>query len=198
VKFSRKQIDLQKASRDALTHSIDTIVNEFSRIDILVNNAGITRRGVPETMNEQDWCEVLDMNLTVPFYLSQAAAKHFIEQKSGKIINIASVLSFQGGINVPSYTASKHGLIGLTRSFAIRLARYGINVNAIAPGFMETDMNVPLIHDRERNVQILHRIPAGRWGQGRDLKGALILLASKASEFINGAIIPVDGGWLAG
>ena len=175
---------------------IISIIREFSKIDILVNNAGITRRGEVEKFREDDWLDVLKVNLNVPFYLSQSVSKYFIKQRSGKIINIASMLSYQGGVRVPSYASSKHGIVGLTKSFAYALAPYGINVNAIAPGFMATDLNLPLQQDKERNESILKRIPAGRWGCGDDLKGAIIFLASSMSNYVNGAIIPVDGGWL--
>lgn len=194
--FKRIKIDLLNSSKKDLEKIINSIIKEFSRIDILVNNAGITRRGEVENFNEEDWLDVLKVNLNVPYYLSQAISKFFIKQRSGKIINIASMLSFQGGVRVPSYTSSKHGIVGLTKSFAHALAPYGINVNAIAPGFMATDLTLPLQQDKERNELILKRIPAGRWGCGDDLKGALIFLASSMSNYVNGAIIPVDGGWL--
>ncbi len=194
--FKRIKIDLLSASKSDLEKIINSIIKEFSRIDILVNNAGIARRGEVENFNEEDWLDVLKVNLNVPYYLSQAVSKFFIKQKSGKIINIASMLSFQGGVRVPSYVSSKHGIVGLTRSFAHALAPYGINVNAIAPGFMATDLTLPLQQDKERNELILKRIPAGRWGCGDDLKGALIFLASSMSNYVNGAIISVDGGWL--
>jgi len=194
--FKRIRVDLLKASKEELEKIIQSIVDEFSHIDILVNNAGISRRGDVYEFSEEDWYDVLQVNLTAPFYLSRAVSKYFISQKSGKIINVASMLSYQGGIRVPSYASSKHGVAGLTKSFAIALGPYGINVNAIAPGFMATDLNIPLQQDPERNTSILKRIPVGRWGQGDDLKGILIFLASSMSNYVNGAIIPVDGGWL--
>ncbi len=196
--FKRIKIDLLNASKKDLENVINSVIDEFSHIDILVNNAGITRRGEVEDFAEDDWLDVLKVNLNVPFFLSQAVSKFFIKQKSGKIINIASMLSYQGGILVPSYAASKHGIVGLTKSFANALAPYGINVNAIAPGFIATDMTLPLQQNKERNDLICKRIPAGRWGRGDDLKGTLIFLASPLSNYVNGIVIPVDGGWLSG
>ncbi len=195
--FKRIKVDFLNTSKKDLSKIVDSVCEEFSHIDILVNNAGISRRGEVEDFSEQDWVDVVNVNLNTPFYLSQAVAKQFIEQRSGKIINIASMLSYQGGVRVPSYASSKHGIVGLTKSFAVALAPYGINVNAIAPGFMATDLTLPLQQDKERNYLILKRVPAGRWGSGEDLKGALIFLSSSMSDFVNGAIIPVDGGWLS-
>lgn len=195
--FKRIQVDLLTATKGDLKNIIDSVMDEYSQIDILVNNAGITRRGDIPDFIEEDWNEVLKVNLTAPFYLSQLVSKVFINQRHGKIINVASILSFQGGIRVPSYVSSKHGLVGLTRSFAIALAPYGANVNAIAPGFMLTDMTTLLQEDEERNFFITKRIPAGRWGEAPDLKGVVIFLASGMSDYVNGAVIPVDGGWLA-
>jgi len=195
--FKRIMIDLSYAKKEDLQKIVYSVIEEFSHIDILVNNAGISRRGEVEDLDENDWIDVVNVNLNVPFYLSQAVAKPFIKQRSGKIINIASMLSYQGGIRVPSYTSSKHGIVGLTKSFAVALAKYGINVNAIAPGFMSTDLTLPLQQDEERNNMILKRIPTCRWGTGEDLKGALIFLASSMSNYVNGAVIPVDGGWLS-
>jgi 2-deoxy-D-gluconate 3-dehydrogenase len=195
--FKRIKIDLITVTKGDLQKIIDSIMDEFSQIDILVNNAGITRRGEVADFNEKDWDDVLKINLGIPFYLSQLVSKIFIGQRYGKIINVASMLSYQGGMRVPSYTASKHGIVGLTKSFAIALAPYGVNVNAIAPGFMETDMTSLLQKDEERNYLITKRIPAGRWGVGSDLKGVVIFLASRMSDYVNGAVIPVDGGWLA-
>ena len=197
VFFKRIKIDLLKASEEEIRNMINSIVTEFSHIDILINNAGITRRGEVEEFKQKDWLDVIKVNLTVPFYLSKAIAPFFIKQSSGKIINIASMLSYQGGIRVPSYTSSKHGIVGLTKSFANGLAPHGINVNAIAPGFIETDMNLPLKQDKDRSELIVKRIPTGRWGRPEDLKGVLIFLASSMSDYINGAVIPVDGGWLS-
>jgi 2-deoxy-D-gluconate 3-dehydrogenase len=172
-------------------------VNEFGKIDILVNNAGIIRRNDSVDFTEDDWDAVIDTNLKSAFFLAQAAGRHMIAQGGGKIINIASMLSFQGGIRVPSYTASKSGLAGITKLLACEWASKGVNVNAIAPGYMTTDNTEALRADPKRNAQILDRIPAGRWGEASDLGGAAVFLASSASDYIHGAIIPVDGGWLA-
>ena len=195
--FERIRVDLVKASKKDLERIAEGIVKKHSRVDILVNNAGISRRGEVWEFTEKDWRDVLKVNLTVPFCLSRAFAKTFMQQGSGKIIKIASMLSFQGGIRVPAYASSKHGIVGLTKSFAIGLGPYGVNVNAIAPGFMATDLTLPLQQDPDRNASILKRIPIGRWGSGDDLKGTLIFLASPLSDYVNGAVIPVDGGWLA-
>ena len=182
--------------------SVDRIVSEcvevFGRIDILVNNAGIIRREDSLNFTEKDWDDVIDINLKTPFFLAQAVAKQFMEQgEGGKIINIASMLSFQGGIRVPSYTSSKSGLMGMTRLLACEWAQYGINVNAIAPGYMATDNTAALRADVQRNAEILGRIPAARWGKPEDLKGPVIFLASAASDYVNGYTLAVDGGWLA-
>ena len=168
----------------------------LGRIDILVNNAGIIRRAPLLEHPAADWDDVLAINLDAVFHLSQAAAKRFVAQGSGKIINIASMLSFQGGILVPGYTASKHAVAGLTKAFANELAVHGVNVNAIAPGYMATDNTAQLRADAARERSILDRIPAGRWGTAADLAGPFVFLASPASDYLNGAIIPVDGGWL--
>jgi 2-deoxy-D-gluconate 3-dehydrogenase len=182
------------------TAPIDGIVEQaiaFGGLDVLVNNAGIIRRADSVDFTEADWDDVIDTNLKSAFFLAQAAGRHMIAQGRGKIINIASMLSFQGGIRVPSYTASKSGLAGITRLLACEWASKGINVNAIAPGYMTTDNTEALRTDKARNQQILDRIPAGRWGEASDLGGAAVFLASSASDYVNGAIIPVDGGWLA-
>jgi len=196
-RFKRIGIDLVKASEEELRNIVQSVVHEFSHVDILINNAGITRRGDVQEFDNQDWLDVMHVNLNVPFYLSKAVSEFFIKQGSGKIINMASMLSYQGGIRVPSYASSKHGIVGLTRSFANGLGKYGICVNAIAPGFFSTDLTRPLQDDRERNDLILKRIPMGRWGRAEDLKGTLIFLASGMSDYINGTIITVDGGWLS-
>ena len=170
----------------------------FGRVDILVNNAGIIRRNKALDFSEQEWDDVMNVNLKSLFFLSQAAARQFIKQGTGgKIINIASMLSFQGGILVPSYTASKSGVMGLTRLLACEWAPHGINVNAIAPGYMATRNTQPIQDDPVRNEQILARLPAGRWGKPEDLKGAVVFLASEASAYMQGYTIAVDGGWLA-
>lgn len=172
-------------------------VEVFGGLHILVNNAGIIRRGEAIDFTEADWDAVLDVNLKTAFFLSQAAARHMLQRGSGKIINIASMLSFQGGIRVPSYTASKSGLAGLTRLLACEWAGRGINVNAIAPGYFVTNNTTALKDDPDRSTAILGRIPARRWGVPKDLGGAAVFLASGAAEYVHGAVLPVDGGWLA-
>jgi 2-deoxy-D-gluconate 3-dehydrogenase len=168
------------------------------RIDILVNNAGIIRRADAIEFTESDWDDVMNVNLKTTFFLSQAAARRMLKDgKGGKIINIASLLSFQGGIRIPSYTASKSGLAGLTRLLANEWAAKGINVNAIAPGYIETNNTEALRQDQKRSAEILSRIPAGRWGHPEDIGGAAVFLASQAASYIHGVILPVDGGWLA-
>lgn len=177
---------------------ITQAIATFGRMDILVNNAGIIRRADALEFSEQDWDDVMNINSKTVFFFSQAAARQFRAQKSaGKIINIASMLSFQGGIRVPSYTASKSAVMGITRLMANEWARYGINVNAIAPGYMATNNTAALRADVERSEEILKRIPAGRWGTPKDVQGAAVFLASEASSYINGYTIAVDGGWLA-
>jgi 2-dehydro-3-deoxy-D-gluconate 5-dehydrogenase len=172
-------------------------VGKLGGLHILVNNAGIIRRANAIDFTEADWDAVLDVNLKAVFFLSQAAARHMIPAGGGKIINIASMLSFQGGIRVPSYTASKSGIAGLTRLMANEWAGSGINVNAIAPGYFATNNTAALQADAKRNAEILGRIPAGRWGNPQDLGGAAVFLASAAANYVQGIILPVDGGWLA-
>ncbi len=172
-------------------------LGELGSIDILVNNAGIIRRNNAVDFTEEDWDAVIDTNLKSLFFLSQAAAKEMIGKGSGKIINIASMLTFQGGIRVPSYTASKSGVGGLTKAMANEWAAKGINVNAIAPGYIATNNTAALQADEVRNRQIVERIPTGRWGKAQDIGGAAVFLASSASDYVNGHILAVDGGWLA-
>lgn len=167
------------------------------KLDILVNNAGIIRRADAIDFTEADWDAVMDVNLKSVFFLSQAAAKRMIPRGAGKIINIASLLSFQGGIRIPSYTASKSGLAGLTRLLACEWAPKGINVNAIAPGYFITNNTQALRGDKERNAAILARIPAGHWGDPKEIGGAAVFLASDAAAYVQGVVLPVDGGWLA-
>jgi 2-deoxy-D-gluconate 3-dehydrogenase len=170
----------------------------FGRLDILVNNAGIIRRADFQDFTAQDWDDVMAVNLDAVFFLSQCFVKYLLDNKApGKIVNVASMLSFQGGIRVPSYTASKSAVQGLTRLLANELAGKGINANAIAPGYMATDNTAALRADAHRNQAILERIPAGRWGEPSDLKGAVVFLASAASDYVNGYTLAVDGGWLA-
>jgi len=188
--------DLRQASVAELEAVVTQVVAEMGRLDILVNNAGIIRRAPAIEFSETDWDDVMQIDLKALFFLSQAAAREMIAQKGGKIINIASLLSFQGGIIVPAYTAAKSGVAGLTRALANEWAKYNINVNAIAPGYMSTENTAPLRADPVRSTSILSRIPAGRWGMPEDLKGAVVYLASEASQYLHGAIIPIDGGWL--
>lgn len=188
---------------DLLTlEPIDRIIKEavdrFGAIDILVNNAGIIRREDAIDFGVEDWDDVINTNLKTLYFLSQAAARRFIDQKSGgKIINVASMLSYQGGIRVPAYTASKHAVMGVTKSMANEWAKYGINVNAIAPGYMVTNNTENLRKDPKRYGEILDRIPAGRWGEPSDMGGAAVFLASAASDYVHGFTLAVDGGWLS-
>lgn len=167
------------------------------RVDILVNNAGIIRRADAVDFSETDWDEVIDVNLKAVFFTCQAFARAALPRGRGKIVNIASLLSFQGGIRVPSYTASKHGVAGLTKLLANEWAARGLNVNAIAPGYIETNNTEALRADPERNQAILDRIPAGRWGRAEDIGQTAVFLAAPASDYVNGAVLNVDGGWLA-
>jgi 2-dehydro-3-deoxy-D-gluconate 5-dehydrogenase len=170
----------------------------LGKVDILVNNAGIIRRAELLAFDQADWDEVMNVNLKSLFLLSQSVARRMVDTGlGGKIINIASMLSYQGGIRVPSYTASKHGVMGLTKIMANELAAKGINVNAIAPGYMATENTRALREDPKRNAQILARIPTGRWGAPEDLQGAVVFLASRASDYLQGETIAVDGGWLS-
>lgn len=196
--LGRKAITIQAdvSDRSKLPGIIERTVNELGKIDILVNNAGIIRRTPAAEHSFEDWQDVLDVNLNSVFVLCQLAGKHMIEQGSGKIINIASMLSFQGGITVPGYTSSKHAVAGLTKALANEWAAKGLQVNAIAPGYMSTDNTEALREDPVRSTQILQRIPAGRWGTSEDLIGPAVFLASAASDYMNGHILAVDGGWL--
>lgn len=194
-RYLELRIDLKDSSKTSSI--VDKSVERFGKVDILVNNAGIIRRAPATQYAEKDWDEVMTVNLKSVFLLSQRFARHVIERKArGKIINIASMLSFQGGILTTAYTVSKHGIVGLTKVLANELAPYGINVNAIAPGYMATKNTESLRMDESRNREILSRIPMGRWGDPEDLKGVVVFLASSASDYVTGAVIPVDGGWL--
>lgn len=195
-RFLSVECDLREATIAQLNDVVNQVVRELGRLDILVNNAGIIRRAPALEFSEQYWDDVLQINLKALFFLSQAAARVMDGQGGGKIINIASMLSFQGGILVPSYTAAKSGVAGLTRAMANEWAAKGIIVNAIAPGYMATDNTAPLRADPQRSQAILARIPVGRWGQPAELKGVAVFLASAASNYMHGAIVPVDGGWL--
>jgi 2-deoxy-D-gluconate 3-dehydrogenase len=194
-RFHALEVDLsQKFNAGEI---VGSVVSELGGIDILVNNAGIIRRADLLDHSEEDWDAVLDVNLKSAFLLSQAVARHMVETKRpGRIINVASMLSYQGGIRVPAYTASKHGIAGLTKAMANELAPHGITVNAIAPGYMETDNTEALRNDTNRNAQISARIPTGRWGTPDDLATSVLFLASPASSYVTGITVPVDGGWL--
>ncbi|KRM42008.1 2-dehydro-3-deoxy-D-gluconate 5-dehydrogenase KduD [Lentilactobacillus parafarraginis] len=171
-------------------------ISKFGHIDILVNNAGMIKRNPLLESKDEDWDHVIAINLSAVYHLSLAASKEFAKQKSGKIINIGSMLSFQGGKFIPSYTAAKHGVAGLTKAFASEMAAYNVQVNAIAPGYIKTANTAPIRADKQRNDEILGRIPAGHWGEPYELMGISVYLASNAANYINGAIIPVDGGYL--
>ena len=189
------QVDL--ADPEAPRRVVDKAVKVFGGLDILVNNAGIIRRAPAEQYSLEDWNQVIQVNATAVFLLCREAGKVFLERGGGKIVNIASLLSFQGGITVPAYAASKGAVAQLTKALANEWASKGICVNAIAPGYMSTENTRALRENSTRNRQILERIPAGRWGEPEDLAGAVIFLASKASDYVNGAVLNVDGGWLA-
>ncbi|MCR5019771.1 2-dehydro-3-deoxy-D-gluconate 5-dehydrogenase KduD [Ruminococcus sp.] len=192
-----KYITADLSSLDAVSDIIGTAVKEFGKLDILVNNAGIIKREDSIDFSVENWDLVMNVNCRTLFFLSQAAAKQFIRQGSGgKIISIASMLSYQGGIRVPSYTASKSAVKGITMTMSNEWAKYGINVNAIAPGYMATNNTQALREDADRSAAILERIPAGRWGTPDDLMGAAVFLASSASDYVNGYTLAVDGGWL--
>jgi len=191
------QVQANLMDRAAIQQVVDRVVRELGGIDILLNNAGIIRRAPFLEFTEKDWDDVIQLNQSTIFFLSQAVARQMAAQgRGGKIVNIASMLSFQGGIRVPSYTASKSAVMGLTRLMANELAPHRINVNAIAPGYMATDNTAPLRADPVRSTEILGRIPAGRWGLPEDLQGALVFLASAASDYVTGYTLAVDGGWL--
>lgn len=192
------EIEADLTKTDGIDDIITKVKKEFGRIDILVNNAGMIRREDAIRYSEKDWDDILNLNLKTIFFLSQKVAQEFMNQgEGGKIINVASMLSFQGGIRVPAYTASKSGLMGITKALANEWAKERINVNAIAPGYMATDNTAALRADEIRSEEILGRIPAGRWGTPEDMEGAVIFLASKASDYVNGHTLAVDGGWLA-
>lgn len=194
-RFAEVPVDLAHPDIDA---AVAEASDRFGRIDILVNNAGIIRRADLLDYSEADWDAVLDVNLKSLFFLSQSVARHMIAGRNpGRIINIASLLSFQGGIRVPAYVAAKHGVAGLTRALANELAPHGITVNAIAPGYMVTDNTEPLRNDPERSAQLLSRIPMGRFGEADEIASAVLFFAAPASSYVTGAIVSVDGGWMA-
>ena len=196
-RFMQVCCDLREASVADLNAVVAQIVAEMGRLDILVNNAGIIRRAPALEYSEADWDDVLQINLKSVFFMSQAAGRVMVPQGGGKIINVASMLSYQGGILVPSYTAAKSAVAGITRGLANEWAKHGINVNAIAPGYMATDNTAPIRADAARAETILARIPAGRWGDPDDLQGCVVFLASRASDYMHGTIVCVDGGWMA-
>jgi 2-deoxy-D-gluconate 3-dehydrogenase len=196
-RVSHVPCDLGQADPAGLAAAVGAVRAEFGRLDILVNNAGIIRRAPAVDVTPADWDDVRAVNVDAVFHLSQAAGRIMIDQGGGSIINIASMLSFQGGIRVPAYTAAKHAVIGITRALANEWAGLGVNVNAIAPGYMATDNTAALRTDPARAGAILDRIPAGRWGTPDDLAGAVVFLASDAARYVHAAILPVDGGWLA-
>jgi 2-deoxy-D-gluconate 3-dehydrogenase len=182
--------------RETPRHLIEKTIAHFGQLDILVNNAGTIRRAPATSYSEEDWAVVIEVNLSSVFRLSQLAGEHMIARGRGKILNIASLLSFQGGITVPAYAASKGGVAQLTKALANEWAAKGLNVNAIAPGYMRTDNTKALQQDETRNRQILERIPAARWGEPSDLAGAAVFLCSAASDYVNGHVLVVDGGWM--
>lgn len=199
-RLGRRFLDLRAdlSSIEPVPGIVEAAVAAFGHVDILVNDAGIIRRQDAIDFTAKDWDDVMNVNVRTLFFLSQAMARKFLAQgRGGKIINIESLLSFQGGIRIPSYTASKSAVMGLTKLLANEWAKFGINVNGIAPGYMVTDNTAALRSDPERSAAILARIPAGRWGTPADLQGAAVFLASPASDYVNGYTLAVDGGWLA-
>lgn len=175
---------------------VEKIVDECGHIDVLYNNAGTQKRHKSEEFPMDDWNFVMDVNANSVFFLCQAVGKHMLKKKYGKIINTASLLSFQGGFTVPAYAASKGAVMQFTKSLSNEWAKEGVNVNCIAPGYLATELNTAILNDEVRNNQILERIPAGRWGKPEDIVGTALFLASSGSDYINGIVIPVDGGWL--
>ncbi|MFC6465261.1 2-dehydro-3-deoxy-D-gluconate 5-dehydrogenase KduD [Marinilactibacillus sp. GCM10026970] len=194
VRLEFYQADLTKI--DQMEAMVEKTVELFGKIDILINNAGAIRRAPLLEYKDEDWQAVVDINQNAVYYLSQRVAKHMVSQGYGKIINIASMLSFQGGKFVPSYTASKHAVQGLTRAFANELAEHNVTVNAIAPGYFISANTAPIRADEKRNKEIVDRIPAARWGDPSELMGTVVFLASPASDYVNGHVLAVDGGWL--
>ncbi|MGD0337173.1 MAG: 2-dehydro-3-deoxy-D-gluconate 5-dehydrogenase KduD [Bacteroidota bacterium] len=190
-------IEADLMSTKPIQSIVDETIRTFGKVDILVNNAGIIRRMPALDFSEKDWDDVMAINSKTVFFFSQAVARDMMKRKSGKIINIASLLAFQGGIIVPSYSASKGAVAQITKALSNEWAQYGININAIAPGYMATNNTKALREDTVRSKAILDRIPAGRWGTPDDLQGAVIFLASQASDYVNGHVLIVDGGWMA-
>ena len=198
VKFHQVIADLTKPSTELAEHIVQTAVEMFGRVDILVNNAGIARREDAINYSEKDWDDVVNINLKNAFLLSQAAARQMIKQgQGGKIVNLASMLSFSGGIRVPSYAASKHGIAGITKALANEWSKLGINVNAVAPGYIDTPMNAAHKENKQRFKELNDRIPCGRWGTPEEVAGPVLFLCSNEANYIHGAILPIDGGWMA-
>ena len=197
-KLGRRGVEVSgdMADKTSASRIVEETLEHLGRIDILINNAGMIRRAPAADFTEEDWSAVIEINLSAVFRLAQAAGREMLKQGSGQIINIASLLSFQGGITVPAYTASKAGVAGLTKALANEWASRNINVNAIAPGYMATANTSALRADETRNRQILERIPAGRWGTPDDIAGAAVFLSSAASDYLHGHILVVDGGWM--
>ena len=196
-KFHAIELDVGSASSDSISRLADRLVRDGIRIDVLVNNAGIIRRSPAVDYSDQDWQDVIDVNLTGAFRLCREFGRRMIEARSGKIINIASLLSFSGGITVPAYSASKGGIMQLTKALANEWAASNVQVNAIAPGYFVTDNTAALRVDSKRDSEIRARIPAGEWGQPSQLMGAIVFLASSASDYVNGHTLVVDGGFMA-
>jgi 2-deoxy-D-gluconate 3-dehydrogenase len=198
-KLGRKALVIQEdlTRPEAAEKVVNATVKSFGRLDILVNNAGTTRRAPVEDYRDEDWEVVIELNLNAVFRLCRAAGKVMLARGYGKIVNVASLMSFQGGITIPAYTASKHGVAGLTKSFANEWAGRNITVNAIAPGYVCTEVTVTLQKDKVRNRQILERIPQGRWAEPEDMVGAVVFLASDASRYVQGHVLVVDGGWMS-
>ncbi|MEV0136197.1 2-dehydro-3-deoxy-D-gluconate 5-dehydrogenase KduD [Dactylosporangium sp. NPDC050688] len=198
--FGRRAVhvpcDLATAGPDGIDAAVAAAMDVFGHLDILVNNAGVIHRAPAADVTDDDWHDVLTVNLDAVFRLCRAVGRHMLARGGGRIINIASMLSFQGGVRVPAYAASKHAVLGLTRALANEWAGHGVNVNAIAPGYMATDNTAALRDDPHRAAAILERIPAGRWGDPEDLAGAIVFLASDTARYVHGTVIPVDGGWL--
>ena len=188
---------LDIGTETAAQQALDATLSAFGRVDILVNNAGVQHRAPAADFSIEDWDTVINVNLRAVFLFCQTFGRHMLQQESGKIINIASLLAFQGGITIPAYAASKHAVAGLTQALCNEWASKGVNVNAIAPGYISTDLNAALRADPERNRQISERIPAGRWGKPEDMAGAAVFLASPASDYLHGHMLAIDGGWLA-
>jgi 2-deoxy-D-gluconate 3-dehydrogenase len=189
--------DLSRATPSDLSSLVSSVVDELGRLDVLVNNAGIIRRAAALDYPPSDWDDVMTINLDAVFHLTRAAGRAMLAARRGRVVNVASMLSFQGGIRVPAYAAAKHAIVGLTKALANEWAGSGVNVNAIAPGYIETDNTAALRADPARQRAIIERIPAGRWGTPVDLAGAVVFLASDASAYVHGAVLAVDGGWLA-